>query len=58
VKDVKAVADNKNLSTMIFISMRMINGPPLVLRMEKQRAPRLMIMKKRMRRNKPVYAQY
>jgi len=38
--------------------MRTINCPQLVLRMEKQRIFRLMMKKKRMRRNKPVYAQY
>jgi len=57
-KDVKAVADKEKLSTMLFISMRVINGPQLVLRMEKQRVFRLMIMKNRMRRKSPVYAQY
>jgi hypothetical protein len=50
---VKAVADKEKLSTMLFISMSVINGPQLVLRMEKQRVFRLMIMKNRMRRNKP-----
>src|ERR1700692_1240203 len=49
MNDVKAVVDKKMLSTMLFISMRMINGPQLVLRMVKQRVFRLMIMKKRMR---------
>ena len=33
MNDVKAVVDKKMLSTMLFISMRMINGPQLVLSM-------------------------